>query len=71
MTVEISQSSGLEFRQIRVVEGKEPLEFATLFSGNHVCIVDDDLNENEWRIFDIRKNEGNLVKAIQCRKSGI
>ncbi|KAI8910469.1 hypothetical protein EDD86DRAFT_225948 [Gorgonomyces haynaldii] len=61
MTVELSQQTGLEVEQMRVEQGREPLEFMNLFE--QVLILND--LTSEWIVMDIRSQSGHVPKAVQ------
>ena len=63
MTVELSQSTGLEVSQVRVPEGKEPPEFSHLFQT--FTILSPKLVAIGLQVYDVRQSFGHITKIIQ------
>ncbi|KAJ3000263.1 Coronin-2B [Globomyces sp. JEL0801] len=65
ISVDVSQESNSQSNQIRIVEGKEPVEFFRALNAKTLLITSPELAQNDVRIFDIRQYIGELCRAIE------
>ncbi|KAJ3087887.1 Coronin-2B [Quaeritorhiza haematococci] len=70
MTIELSEKTGGDVVQVRVVEGKEPKHMCLLFGEQQIVIrlgmSTDPATPRKYTTFDIREYYDGLCKAIEC-----